>query len=801
MTIKSRVALALLCGSPLMASAVGLGDIRLSSALNQPFVADIDLLSVSADELKQLHASLSSPEMFASHGVDRPAFLSSMTFKVATDRAGHAVLQVRTPEVVTEPFVTLLIEVSWPQGRLVREYTVLLDPPVFADHPAVAPRLQAPVSISSSDRPVVAAVAQSSAAPRVPAESTVIAPQAKESAPAKASRVTERRASPTPMSSTVAPLEPMTATGQVYEVAPGDSLSGIGRRTAGIAQAQMNRWMVATFRSNQKAFDGNINRLKKHAVLTLPTETEWSSIDAAVAASQVHQQASDWGTGVRPSAVASTATQTPEVARLRLVPSKEATADSQAVASQALLPGGVASTAASASTQQADKATDSSAAARLVDLQKEVADAKRALELKTTELAELERGAAPVATPVAAAPAIALPPVIATPAVQAGPIRWLVEYAAWLIGALLALGVGAWLVISRRRTQAEERFQETIAMPTPAAWGAAEPTGFGSIHAGADSRKENDQGATRQRAAATGVTVTATDPLAEADFHIAYGLYGQAADLLKQALLREPAERAFQLKLLEVYYVAGNADEFLTLAQILRDSAEGAGPGEWQNILLMGAKLLPQHPLFAQAAVAQRDRSLDFDLGEAEVAPREAKPVNRVRPTPPVARPLEDSKLDDTHPRLPKLKEGVVPPSMAELGLDLDKLLAESSVSSDATAQFKSDDDARFKVRDLVDQAAEGSSAAVSKADLPKARDVMDATAQTMALETLTLDDLGLKATDQDTLSAMTTKLELARAYLAMGDTAGARSLAEDVIKGGSASEISDAQQLLKSLS
>jgi len=266
-------------------------------------------------------------------------------------------------------------------------------------------------------------------------------------------------------------------------------------------------------------------------------------------------------------------------------------------------------------------------------------------------------------------------------------------------------------------------------------------------------------------------------------------------------LLREPAERAFQLKLLEVYYVAGNADEFLTLAQILRDSAEGAGPSEWQNILLMGAKLLPQHPLFAQAAVAQRDRSLDFDLGEAEVAPREAKPVNRVRPTPPVARPLEDSKLDDTHPRLPKLKEGVVPPSMAELGLDLDKLLAESSVSSDATAQFKIDDDARFKVRDLVDQAAEGSSAAVSKADLPKARDVMDATAQTMALETLTLDDLGLKATDQDTLSAMTTKLELARAYLAMGDTAGARSLAEDVIKGGSASEISDAQQLLKSLS
>ncbi len=816
MTIKSRVALALLCGSPLMANAVGLGDIRLSSALNQPFVADIDLLSVPPDELKQLHASLSSPETFASHGVDRPSFLSSMTFKVTTDRSGHAVLQVRTPEVVTEPFVTLLIEVSWPQGRLVREYTVLLDPPVFADHATTAPRLQAPVMapIPDASNPAPVPVTESKAGVAHAAAASVKTTQTLQP---KASRptdhpVTARKAPPvTP--EPAAPMEAMTASGQVYEVTRGDSLSGIGRRVAGVSRSQMNRWMVATFRSNPTAFDGNINRLRKNMSLTLPTETEWRSIDASVAARQVHQQVTDWASGVThtvPSA--SAASKNLDATRLRLVPSKETAAtDPHAVTPQATLPSGPMPGASTATPKSTDPSVDPTVASnevsRLAALQQEVIDAKRQLELKTTELAEMQRGTATEAAPSAVTPAVAVAPVMATPAVQAGPVDWLRDHALALISALLALGVALWGYTLWRRKRADARFHEAIASPTLAAWGTAEPTGFGSIRADHDARKDlNEGGAARHRAAATGVSVTAADPLAEADFHIAYGLYGQAADLLNQALVREPQQRSFKLKLLEVYYVAGNADEFLSLAQALRDSAADAAPGEWQNILLMGAKLLPEHPLFASGVVAQRDTSLDFDLGAGEATRVDVNTALRPSQARAALRLVEDSKLEDTQPRLPKLKEGSIPPSMVELGLDLDKLLADSSASADATMQIKIDDDARFKVRDLVDQAAERGAqdaagrnpASIDRSQSPETALGSD---RTMAVETLNLDDLGLESPMPEALSAMATQLELARAYLAMGDAAGARGLALEVAKGGSADEVAAAQQFLNSLS
>ena len=122
--------------------ALGLGEIRLNSALNQPFDAEIELVSAAPDDLSALSATLASGEAFQRYGLDRPAFLSEFTFRVARS-GGRDVLRVTSPRPVTEPFVTLLVEASWPRGRLLREYTVLLDPPVFAPttvaaEPAVA---------------------------------------------------------------------------------------------------------------------------------------------------------------------------------------------------------------------------------------------------------------------------------------------------------------------------------------------------------------------------------------------------------------------------------------------------------------------------------------------------------------------------------------------------------------------------------------------------------------------------------------------------------------------------------------
>lgn len=117
--------------------ALGFGDIRLKSALNAPLDAEIEI-SATPDELGSVRAGLASREQFARSGMEYPAFLNTATVRLAKTADGHDVLQVRTTDPVTEPFLTMLVQVSYARGQLIREYTVLLDPPVFAGQSAAA---------------------------------------------------------------------------------------------------------------------------------------------------------------------------------------------------------------------------------------------------------------------------------------------------------------------------------------------------------------------------------------------------------------------------------------------------------------------------------------------------------------------------------------------------------------------------------------------------------------------------------------------------------------------------------------
>ena len=111
--------------------ALGLGEIHLNSALNEPMNAEIDLIAAAPDELTALRASLASREAFTRYGIDKPPFLSTVTFKVGKAKDGRDVLLVRSTDAIPEPFVTFLVDVNWARGHLMREYTVLLDPPVY----------------------------------------------------------------------------------------------------------------------------------------------------------------------------------------------------------------------------------------------------------------------------------------------------------------------------------------------------------------------------------------------------------------------------------------------------------------------------------------------------------------------------------------------------------------------------------------------------------------------------------------------------------------------------------------------
>lgn len=160
--------------SPVCAMALGLGNIKLNSALNQPLNAEIELVSASSAELDSLGISLASADAFASYGLDRPSYLLGMRFRVVRDGAGGAVVRVTTDQAVREPFVTFLVEADWARGRLLREYTVLLDPPVFMkEAPAPTPR-----ATPAATQPTTGAVSREPAAPAPSPEPTTSRTQA-----------------------------------------------------------------------------------------------------------------------------------------------------------------------------------------------------------------------------------------------------------------------------------------------------------------------------------------------------------------------------------------------------------------------------------------------------------------------------------------------------------------------------------------------------------------------------------------------------------------------------------------------
>src|SRR3984885_9292000 len=166
-TLSRRVLMACLL-IPSLSWGLGLGEIHLNSALNEPMNAEIDLIAAGPEELSALRASLAPKDAFTRYGIDKPPFLSTLTFKVGKSKDGRDVLLVRSTDSIPEPFVTFLVEVNWARGRLMREYTVLLDPPVYT-----------PGERASSAAPVAAATTAPTApatAPTPRVKTTPLAP-------------------------------------------------------------------------------------------------------------------------------------------------------------------------------------------------------------------------------------------------------------------------------------------------------------------------------------------------------------------------------------------------------------------------------------------------------------------------------------------------------------------------------------------------------------------------------------------------------------------------------------------------
>jgi len=273
--------------SPSLSWALGLGEIHLNSALNEPLSAEIDLLAATPDELSALRASLATRDAFSRYGIDRPPFLSTITFKVGkSSRDGRDVLQVRSTDAIPEPFVTFLVEVNWARGRLMREYTVLLDPPVYT--PGEPARSGGPVT-AASVAPSAAAppAAPPAAAAPAPAATPNPAPQTSPGTVAAPARVSRGTAATGAGSAAL-------SGGGTYTVAEGDTLSRIVRSLRSAESPDIDQTMIAVYRANPEAFGGNINILKRGAVLRLPGADAIAALSESEAEREVHRQMDSW---------------------------------------------------------------------------------------------------------------------------------------------------------------------------------------------------------------------------------------------------------------------------------------------------------------------------------------------------------------------------------------------------------------------------------------------------------------------------------------------------------------------------
>lgn len=257
-------------------SALGLGGLRTESALNQPYVGEIDLFDAKPDELDTVKATLASADDFAKSGLERYHFLTKLAFEPMLSPRGATVIRVTSEEPIREPFVDFLVEVQWPAGRLVKGYTVLLDPPEMRDRRAA--RTGSPTT--AAPRPVD----QPASRPRPPQAAQQV-PQQSRQAPVQSAPPSAAPEPSSPLTSTV-PTVPVGSDG--FPIAFGPVRAGQGLLTlvtGSLPQdATTEQTAMALYRNNPDAFiDGNINRLIAGERLFIPTQAELFALDAAAA--------------------------------------------------------------------------------------------------------------------------------------------------------------------------------------------------------------------------------------------------------------------------------------------------------------------------------------------------------------------------------------------------------------------------------------------------------------------------------------------------------------------------------------
>ncbi|HEX7112345.1 MAG TPA: FimV/HubP family polar landmark protein [Mizugakiibacter sp.] len=802
--LPTAIAFALALGST-QALALGLGQIQVKSALNQPLVAEIPVIVDSPAEAAGLQVGLASDEDFSRIGLSRGSLNVPIDFAVGADAQGRPVIRVTSKDAVRDPYLDFLIQVNWAKGRLLREYTVLLDP------------------VTAPSRGVAAAPTRSAAPASHPAPAAP-APAPQRAAPS-AAPTGAAAAAPAAAAPAAAPAR--TAASGEYEVKAGDTLWDIANANRPDASVNVNQMMLALLKANPDAFyQDNVNTLKRGAILRIPGREQIAGVGSAqAAAAEIRRQFEDWrGSTAQKSAVVAesggaeaapeaTATAAKPAAgdRLKLVPPERG---GTSASTRAGVAGGTGDAAIANLKQNLARAQEGLAAqqqeadelkARLKESEDLNTKNQRLLSLKDAEIAELQRKlaevqkqagvpvtaaaktpapvAAPVPPPKPAAAGAATPARASTAAAPAAAASVAKTTPATAGSAVAPKPVEAKpapkpAVTTKPLPPAKPVRAEPIGEETPwyrqdwvlPAGGAA---AVALILLGLLRLVRRPKRA--PEAAAAGISSQFGDsPLAGA--HGGDTAYGEEEGTLIAQLAEHPDDIGLHLELASLYYAHRDVERFEAAAETMHSYVTDPAQPEWQEVRAMGEELAPQHPLFASAAAAASaapaiepdDESAaleSFDLGQyADTEPEAGAPAAVV-----AARSEYSFDFDLTPPSPPAVPgAAAAQPPVAGRSEDLDLPpldFEETPAHEPPAASGEMEAMPAFDLGDLGQVPAPG------KATTPPAEGYGD--------------------------DPVDTKLDLARAYLDMGDPDGAKAMLEEVMAEGSAKQKSEAQKLL----
>ncbi len=833
------------------AFALGLGAIQVRSGLNQPLNAEIPVIQGAPGEAEGLIVQLASAEDFDRVGLNRASIGVPIEFSLGKNARGEPVIRITSKDIVREPFLGFLVEANWPKGRLLREYTVLLDPPVMA--PAV--KGSSAIAVAAQDPE------------RAPTQSLPAAKPAPAAAPAKPApaKPAAVAAAPTPK----APAVARQASGTEYgPVAAGETLGEVARATRPDESISVNQMMLALLKHNPRAFyRDNVNALKRGAVLRIPSAEEISASGSArEAAASVRAQVEEWrsGAAAAPTLVADTtpiattspskpaagaAAAAPKGERLALVPPREGKADQQAADRPS---GGTASSGDAASKAELARVKEALTSreqesgelkSRVKDLEEIKNKNDKLIALQNSELAELrdklkamqeqaaKDAAAPPPVAVAPAPAsapstattpaiskddiwgdgdragagkqAAVPPAAAPPATTAATPAVATPPAATPSSATpspeasaLPPGPGADNVppttavttpLADTNTAVEPAASATPPPATvepepvkkpapPAAKPAAtakpvvatplesakpwylEPWALGAAGLGGLLLVlAGISGMRKRKVAGTSARPSIAEKFGSAPLAESLGAHrvsdGEEAQLIEQ-VRQDPGNAGAHLELLSLYYAQRDTGKFEAAAEEMYAYVADPNQAEWREARAMGEELVPHNPLFGgdsdlsdmargEHAHADTDEAFSFD----DPVPGDGEAYRFEEPAEPAPGAFETSVMPAFNYEPPKQT------SAAE-SFDFDLPPIEPVADAPIVTEYDLDD--------------EPPSAAIAADD-----------------EFFAGDD------------AIGTKLDLAKAYLDMGDPDGARAMLEEVMAEGNANQQAEARKLL----